>query len=231
MPLVRKTAPTADEYVSEDSLFENEDENEIAPVSASLQAGWDAADQLANSSRGSSQYTNNIKFSDDPKLIAFINGAPVDAYEQHWVTRKGAQSFRCLGDSCPLCAAGDRPSARFVFFVLEFIFEGDKVDTQPMLWTCGRRVFEQLKAINADPRKGGPLEGHFFTVHRIGSGPDTQYVVQPQKPRDLEEDPWGLPADGALEAVRDAQANAAPSIYVAPAETLEQVASELRRSS
>lgn len=226
MPIIRKDAPTGTDYVS-DEVFEKEDENEFAAVSASTQAGWDAAEELMGSSGGQSKWTPNLKFGDSPVLVAFIKGAPVDSYRQHWVTRAGAQSFRCSGAECPLCAAGDRPSNRFVFFVLEFVTEGSEVQVKPMLWTCGRRVFEQLKAINSDERQGGPLEGHFFSVTRIGKGSSTQYSIQSRKLRDLEDAPYLIPAAAAEEELRKAQETAEPVIYITSEKQLQEVAAEL----
>lgn len=233
MPILRRTdAPTADAYASptEAANFEAENPNEHAAESAMLQAGWDVADRLVDSSRGESKWTRNAKFGHEPKLIAFIKGAPIDSFHQHWVTRQGQQSFRCPGvTECPLCKAGSQASAKFVFHILDFETDADgNIDVSPKIWTCGIRVLETLRDINGDPRKGGPIEGKFFSVHRVGEKQKVQYVVTPVKARDLDED-WGIPSQDALAALQDASTHEV-QIFQPDPSALVEVAREIKAS-
>lgn len=228
MPIQRTDAPAATDYVN--SNFEKEDENEIASHSASLQGGWDVAEQTKAAAPSQSKFSDYFKVRDDLALVAFIKGAPVDSFLQHWIRRTGKMSFRCLGAGCPLCATGDVPSPRFVFFVLEFEMTAGQVEPVSKVWTVGAKVMELLKDINSDPRKGGPLEGRFFTVHKVGDKQRAQTSVVGVKARDLEED-WKIPTAAAEEAVAEAQANAEPKLYFDSLEDLAEVASELRRSA
>lgn len=236
MPLrrVERPAPEATQYAApetDDSLFEEEDENEQSAESASLQSGWATAQKLAEQSKRA--FSKDLKVTNDPVLVAFLEGGPVDSYQQHWINgRKGQKSFRCAstrgGGACPLCKAGDKPGAKFVFFVLEFVFDGENIEPIAQVWSCGIRVFEQLRAIDTDPRKGGPLQGHFFAVSRSGESTDTVYSIVPVKPRDLADD-WGIDGDDAIAAVAEARATEKPELYSTPLSKLEEVAAELRK--
>jgi len=224
MPIKRMTAPAPDATDYAAPVFEEETADDaVAPSGvAQLHGGWDVAEKVAAAS-GSGQWSQDIKFDgEEPLLLAFLQGAPVDAFFQHWIHREGRKSFRCPGDGCPLCALGDSRSARFVFHVMEFGATGEEAK----IWTSGKRVMEQLRAIDADPRKGGPLEEGFFAVSRSGKQQSTVYSIQ--RVSDLSK--WGLPEKEALAAVAEARKTDAPSLSEPSMELLEEVAAEIRRA-
>ena len=233
----RDSAKPAEKYTAaqpdDDDLFETEDENEQTAESASLQSGWDVASKVAEQSKRA--FSKDLKVTGDPTLIAFIEGYPVDSYQQHWLNnRKGQKSFRCADkggtkQTCPLCMVGDKPSARFVFWVEQFLIDGDDIEPSAVIWTSGVRVFEQLRSIDSDPRKGGPLKDHFFSVSRSGEGTDTVYSIVPVKVRDLEED-WGIDGDDALAVVAEARETDEPKLYDTPMSKLQEAASEIRKA-
>lgn len=229
-----KSAPEGAEYAAEtteESAFEAEDAEEQAVMSQSLQGGWGAAKKRLEQS-GSGGAKNHFKFTADAQLITFVVGEPIDSYSQHWINnRDGQKSFRCAENGCPICAAGDNPSARFTFRVLCFE-EDDAGDIEPVqkLMTVGIKAFKQLAAIDEDAKRGGPLEGHFFSAYRAGEKKDTTHHFTPVKLRDVEED-WELPQEAALDALKEAQAAPAPKVWMDKLETLKEVASEMKKSA
>lgn len=229
MPIKKSSAPAADAYVDDSAsdLFEAEDPNEQSARSSSLQKGWGAAKEMLKGVGGDSKFSYNFKFGHAPELIAFIEGEPIDSFKQHWVTRSGQQSFRCLEERCPLCAAGNVPSAKFTFFILHFVINGDDINPEPKIMTVGPKVLRQLSDIDEDPRKGGPLLGRFFAVSKTGEKQQTQYIFTPVKSRDIPED-WGFSAEDANSEVVSAQRTAEPNVYTPRLEDLEAVAAEIR---
>lgn len=230
---IKKKAPQGDDYAAkaatEDSVFEEENPDEIAEFSQSRSRGWGAADEKVESSKSSGGKTH-FKFSEDQELIAFIEGEPIDIYDQHWIKRQGQMSFRCADEECPLCEAGDSPSSRFTFSVLHFEEENGEINPRVKLMTVGTKALKQLRAIDEDPKRGGPLEGKFFAAYRTGKRQDTTHHFTPVKLRDVEED-WELPQDEAVAALKEAQDGPEPKIWIDKLETLREVASELKRSA
>ena len=158
----QKKAPQGDDYAAtastEDDVFEEENPDEIAEFSQSRSRGWGAADEKVESSKSSGGKTH-FKFSEDQELIAFVEGEPIDIYDQHWIKRQGQMSFRCADEDCPLCEAGDSPSSRFTFSILHFEEENGEINPRVKLMTVGTKALKQLRAIDEDPKRGGPLEG------------------------------------------------------------------------
>src|SRR5690606_1168892 len=100
-------------------------------------------------------------------------------YRQHWLDgRKGQKSFTCIKDfndkGCPLCKAGNRPSAKFAFNVAEVLEaeDGEAVASIKSL-EVGPRLIDQLSNFNTDP-KTGPLTKHYWLVRRTGKGSTSQ---------------------------------------------------------
>lgn len=229
-----KSAPEGAEYASEtteESVFEAEDAEEQAEVSQSLQGGWGAAKKRMESSGGGGG-GSHFKFTEEAQLISFVVGEPIDSYSQHWINnREGQKSFRCAEGGCPICAAGDNPSARFIFHVLCFDEDANgDIEPTSKLMTVGIKALKQLMAIDEDPKLGGPLEGRFFSTYRAGKKKDTTHHFTPVKLRDVEED-WELPEEAAVEALKDAQAAPPPKIWMDKLETLREVASDMKRSA
>jgi len=232
---IKKKAPQGDDYAAtastEDDVFEEENPDEIAEFSQSRSRGWGAADEKLESSKGSGGSGSHFKFSEEQELIAFVDGQPIDVFDQHWLNnREGQKSFRCLEEECPLCAAGDSPSPRFTFSILHFEEENGEIDPTIKLMTVGVKALKQLKAIDEDPKRGGPLEGKFFSAYRTGKKRDTVHTFTPVKLRDVEED-WEIPQDEAVSALKEAQEGPEPKVWIDSLETLREVASELKRSA
>lgn len=240
MPILKKkplaAAPEADEYAAaeepefkEESTAAADDDGTPKGSAADMEGGWDYAEKKYEEASKGGQWSYNFKVEGEPKLIAFLQGAPVDVFEQHWVEREGQKSFRCIREDCPLCDAGNQPRNMFAFHVLAFEDDGkDGIDTPDYVWVVGPQVFSQLKDVNNDPKKGGPLKGKYFAVHRTGIKKKAVTHVVGVKARDVEDD-WGIPADSAEEVVKEAQKTAHVALYQPSRDELEKIAREVRR--
>lgn len=187
----------------------------------SVQAGWGAADAFLNKPKSTeSKFATNFKFSETPTLVRFLDDAPFHVYEEHWVDRtEGRRSFVCHGDDCPLCTiAGDKPRAKFSFNVL--VVSDEEPTVQVM--TAGITLAKQLRTANDDPKKG-PLSKHYWALSRLGTGRETQYIIDRVKASDLVEE-WELDPTTiepiAASAVRYDQS----TVYVSPREELLELA-------
>lgn len=229
MPIAKKNnAPTGSEYGTD--LFE-EEKAPSTNYEASVNPGWEGADRIESmSKRSSGTGAGYFKFKPEPTLIAFASGAPIDSFLQHWITTpEGLRSFRCSGRQCPICDEGDNPNPQYVFWVVEFVQEGGSYEPVQKLMTVGRKVKNALLDIDQDPRKGGPLDGSFFSTHRTGQKQTTQHFFTKVKTRDLEDD-WSLDPTDALDAVKAVASGEVPRLYIPSEEDLQNAARLLRKS-
>jgi len=214
------TQPTVDasNYLTEDSV-------DAAPKhGTTVQAGWGAASKLLKGKEKTSSFPTEVKFSEQPVLIRFLEDGPFMPYEQHWIDRtEGQRSFVCLGDECPLCTiAGDRPRAKFAFNVLVLNDEVPNVQILTAPITLARILF----AAHEDPKRG-PLTKFDWAISRLGTGRDTQYTVERvRRETDLVEewelDPSEIEAIAAKVVKYDQSA-----VYVTPREQMLEVARQI----
>jgi hypothetical protein len=151
-------------------------------------SGWSSVETLQ-----SGDFAQEFKVSEKPQLFRFIETAPVAGYRQHWITRKGKQSFTCVEDDCPLCDdLGNKPQAKFVFNVGVYV---DESWVNKILVT-GSRLAKQIKGFN-EQKGTSPINDSkiYWTISKSGKGTDTTYSLLPQKARDLEDDLDATPAD------------------------------------
>lgn len=177
-------APVRRNRVSRD---EDEDEGEApTPARRVVRSGWAGAESLKSKKSGAN-YAQNLKLSEEPVLVKFLEDAPYAAYLQHWVDRTGQRAFVCIDDSdpkgCPLCEAGIRPSQRFSFNVV-LLTPGS--DPEVKSYDVGPRVLDQLKNFNNDSRQG-PLSKHYWAISRTGKGTTSATNHQMVRERDLED--------------------------------------------
>jgi hypothetical protein len=214
------TQPTVDA-----SSYLEEDSADAQPKhGTTVQAGWGAASKLLKAKEKTSAYPTDVKFSEQPVLVRFLEDGPFMPYEQHWIDRtEGKRSFVCLGDECPLCTiAGDRPRAKFAFNVLVLSEETPNVQILTAPITLARILF----AAHEDPKRG-PLTKFDWAISRLGTGRDTQYTVERvRRETDLVEewelDPSEIDAIAAKVVKYDASA-----VYISPREELLEVARQL----
>lgn len=174
-PRKRPAAPVADD----------DDDEPTPPKRRVVRSGWAGAEQTKVAD---SDYASRLKITDDPQIIKFLEDAPFASWRQHWIERTGQKSFTCLGDECPLCNAGSKPSSRFAFNVALL---GDGEEPTLKSFEIGARVIDQLKNFHNEPRTG-PLSKHYWAVSKTGKGATTVTNLQLVKERDLEE--YGLEA-------------------------------------
>ncbi len=214
-------AKYVDDSVEQD-LFAPDDENAESPRTSNLQAGWDAASKVVFSSNKA--YTNDFKFSSEPKLIKFLDAKPFASFSQHWITRDGKRSFPCrmvLDGSCPLCDIGDIPTGRAVFTVVDLSEDEPVVCMLP----ATSKLYKQLQDLNAD-KFTGPLDKNYWRVSSSKVNKSTSYNFQSISARDLQEvfemDVDALEAELAtLEPLTD------KVIYFPPKAELQGIADEV----
>ena len=125
------------------------------------------------------------------------------AYNQHWVTRSGKQSFPCIGKDCPLCEIGAKMHQKIVYTVLNLTHD-DGPTLQALEVTP--TVSDDLESL--DSGKSGPLTRLSWEVSRPKKSNPTGYAKYnyqfvPVKDRDLGDD-YGIDldvVDAALEKI------------------------------
>lgn len=169
--MIMVTQPTIDasSYLEEDSV------DAMPKHGTTVQAGWGDATKLLKGKEKSTSYPTEVKFSEQPVLVRFLEDGPFYAYEQHWIDRtEGRRSFIHLGDDDPLLViAGSKPRAKFAFNVLVLSEEEPNVQILTAPVTLARILF----AAHEDPKRG-PLTKFDWAISRLGTGRDTQYTVE-----------------------------------------------------
>lgn len=213
------TAPSANASF----YLEEEDEDMPAKHGTTVQSGWTAAEAFLKPSKKESSYATDLRLSETPQLIRFLDDEPFYVYEQHWINRsEGKRSFVCLKEECPLCTiAGDKPTPRFVFNVV--VLTDEEPTTQ--LLTASRPLARIIFAAHEDPRRG-PLGKFFYSISRQGQSTSTSYTFERVKAVDLSED-WGLDLDVVEEALSSATRYDSSAIYATPREELLTLARQL----
>jgi len=199
LPTLRKRTVTSPSQVTD----EDDEEEDIPPakVRKIVRSGWAGVEQTKVVD---SAYASRLTVTDDPQIIKFVEDAPFASWRQHWIERTGQKSFVCLGEDCPLCNAGNKPSSRFAFNIA-LLAEGE----EPVLksFEIGPRVIDQLKNFNNNERTG-PLGKHYWAVSKTGKGTTTVTNLQLVRERDLEE--YGLSAiteEGFVSLLNDKYTN------------------------
>jgi hypothetical protein len=213
------TKKYVDDSVEAD-LFSADLEDAESPRTSNLQAGWDAANKTVLSSK---TYTNDFKFTPEPKLIKFLDNAPFASYAQHWIEREGKRSFPCrleLDGSCPLCDIGDVPTGRAIFTVVDLSEE----PTVYML-PATSKLFNQLRDLNSD-KITGPLDKHYWRVSVSKVKKSTSYNFQLVKQRDLQED-YDMDIAEIEAVVATFEPLTDKVIYFPPRAELQEVADEV----
>jgi hypothetical protein len=216
------TQPTLDA-----SNYLEEDSEDVQPKhGTTVQAGWGAAAKLLKPKEKSSGYATEVKFSEKPVLVRFLEDGPFHAYEQHWIDRtEGKRSFVHLGDDDPLLViAGSQPRAKFAFNVLVLSEEEPNVQILTAPITLARILF----AAHEDPKRG-PLTKFDWSITRLGKGKETQYIVdRVRRDTDLVED-WELDPEKIAEIAASAVKYDQSAIYVSTREEHLEVARSLVR--
>jgi hypothetical protein len=185
-PVVRKNPAISkddDEITAKPRPARVADEDDAPKARRVVRSGWSGVDSVKT---GDSNYAVRLKLTEDTQIIRFIGDAPYASYGQHWLERSGQKSFVCIGEDCPLCKAGSRPSKRHNFNVA-LLTEGEEPALRSL--EIGPRVIDQLKNFHNSDRTG-PLDKHYWAISRTGKGATSSTLLQMVKAADLEE--WGL---------------------------------------
>ena len=224
-PRRRAAAPPA-AAPEEAPAAEAEEDDEPVLSAAGLRSGWSAAKQVA---AANSPFANRFEPDSQSQIIKFLDDAPYASYGRHWIpraTQKGTVTipFFCmqsLKKDCPLCDAGDRPSAVTSFNVA--IIGDDGVPTLAS-WDVGVQLLGQLENLNTD--KTGPLNKGYYAVSRSKAGRKYNYSILPITNDDRLAEDYGIPApsEGDLKAVGTYDASI---VQVNKMSELKEVAAEI----
>jgi hypothetical protein len=194
------------------------DEDDAPKARRVVRSGWSGVDSVKT---GDSNYAVRLKLSEDTQIIKFVGDAPYASYGQHWLERSGQKSFVCIGEDCPLCKAGNRPSKRHNFNVA-LLTEGEEPALRSL--EIGPRVIDQLKNFHNSDRTG-PLDKHYWAISRTGKGATSSTLLQMVKAADLEE--WGLAPMTSAQLAEFAETAYTEDIIQVPSKRdLVQIASE-----
>lgn len=214
---INQPAVDAEDYYTEDSV-------EATPKhGTTVQAGWGAVTAASKPKAGSGDYPTDFKFTEQSRLVRFLEDEPFAVYKQHWVDRsQGRRSFVCLGETCPLCnIAGDTPRSRAAFNV---VVASDEEPNLQIL-TAAVTLAKQLQGAHEDPKRG-PLTKFYWAIARQGTGRETQYSLDRVRATELAEE-WELDGDAIAAFTNTVVSYDASAIFVSPHEELVKVARQL----
>jgi len=100
---------------------------------------------------------------------------PYEAYGSHWVQEEN-RSHTCIGldNGCKYCKAGNKPRAKFLFWIL------DRKDGEVKLAETGYSVVKQLgEFAKSEDWKFDGSPDYDITIKKTGERLDTEYAVIP----------------------------------------------------
>jgi len=217
---ISQNAPDANSYIADD--IDARPTQATASDSSSVQSGWDAAGSLTSSG----DFPTEVKFEENKHLVfKFLDeNGPFAIYKQHFLKQKtsGKRSYVCIGANCPLCLKlQDRPENKRAFTVVTL---NGAEGMQRQMLISGARLYQALHAAHYSPQ--GPLTKGYWSIVRLGKGPQTMYTVTPVKERDLEED-WKIDASAATAAVESSDVYSRNLIKENSHEELDAIAQDL----
>lgn len=221
------------DYIADESFLDDdyaEDREDVSSLrSSAIQSGWEAALRSTQSTQQRGGYVNDFKFTENAKLVKFLDSEPIAVYDQHWIERAGKRSWTCLGeDKCPICKrTGDRAVRKVAFSVVNF-GERDEigsVEAVQEILTVSPKTMQILNRFHQD-RTTGPLDRIYYSMSKTGTGPKTVFSIIPVKPRDLEEE-WGLDPNEAEVIISGFEPLTSKVISFQTAAQLEEIAQEI----
>lgn len=181
---ISQNAPDAASYLADDI---DDRPAQSTATSTVVTSGWDNADSLTTPS----DFPTEVKFEDGKhQVFKFLDeSGPFAIYKQHFLKQKtsGKRSYVCIGANCPLCLKlQDRPENKRAFTVVA-LNSPEGIKKQMLI--SGARLYQALHTAHYSPQ--GPLTKGYWSIVRVGKGPQTMYTVAAVKERDLDED-WGI---------------------------------------
>lgn len=219
--------------VSRRSSRDDEDDDEDDGLKGIVSTGWGGAKQLKAEMPSDFPQQFTVP-AGDPVIIKFLEPEPFANYRQHWAEwlPKGSKlSYVCPKKDCPICAVGDKPSARFCFNIVDFTDPDNPINSVLSVGFKLSNVIEKL----AQDRRTTPLDRDdlYFAINKTGSdqgagsrrGGTVQTNIKDVKERDLRDD-WDVepltPED--LDEFRDQVYTAEKYISKTPMKVLQEVA-------
>lgn len=167
--------------------------------------GYEAVDQRAkelDEQQNQNFIPNFILKEDDFAKILFLTNAPLNFYE-HYVKSLN-RYFTCSQNNCALCDAGNKPSYRGAYLILDTRYEEWEKDGQKKTQQNTVKVMKQgikaMKVIKKHEERRGLLK-HGWEVERTGSGTDTTYTFLPMDINELT-DGIKVPTPEEIEAAK-----------------------------
>jgi len=192
VPITRgaSTRTTVVEDQTLSAVFAAEDEAEAPALPDSIvQSGWRNARERRAQAK-SRDFGSYIRLTNEPILVAFVQGEPFATYRQHWLERDGRRSFVCLGAECPLCLQlGDKPRERYDFNVVNYMATDESGNSTPRveILSAGPRLLDILSDVDENKIKGPLAKRKYYAINSTGSGAQTNYVVDFIRPDEMEE--------------------------------------------
>lgn len=186
---------------------DGDDDDQQSGKRAELRGGWGGWKEERDAAGG---WADEFKVDyGKVYLIKICSDSPVVTYRLHWIDElDGKKSWTCprsapeqRDEPCGFCDdLGDKPSAKAVFDVIEFVEskQGDKTFMDPVMkvWDIGSGVVSILEDLAEDTKHGG-LVGPYWKVRKTKQGGRgkrggaTTYHIDSVKERDLLDD-WGI---------------------------------------
>lgn len=118
----------------------------------------------------------------DEADLRFLTEEPVNFYEHNLKKGDRYEQYCCVGDDCPFCEDGDRPTYKGAYLVVdrrEYEYTDNngkkqKGKNQVRLFVQGMKVVSQLDRISD---KYG-LSNRDVTIVRLGKGTQTTYTIE-----------------------------------------------------
>jgi hypothetical protein len=125
------------------------------------------------------------------KLIKFLQPEPITHFYQHWVPAGNGKNrpYVCLGESCPLCADGDRAKPVLLWNVV------DMATGTVQVWVMSKDPAKKVEERYDEAEESGKTIDDFNTYYAVSKSKQannfTAYKVDLVKRRDVEED-WDI---------------------------------------
>ena len=218
---IEEALANADEDEDEDDDDEEDDDEDGEGRPNVVGKGWKSfKDNKAKTSSFPTRFTPD----EENRLIKFIEDEPFATYNQHWIDgRPGKKSFICIGDDCPLCNIGDRPTPYAVFNIIDL-----SEDAKGELKTLeARPTLAGLIEVESKDKRFGPLTKGYYSIRRTGKKGKVTTTIKPVKVRDVEEDFDVKPLSDAALAAFEKKAWDDTSVATSTRKELREIAREI----
>lgn len=221
-------APRSRSRSREDSIRSETSRSEDAKSTA-IGRGRDGLRRHQETHKASG-FPDRFKVDDDKVIVKLLDDDFFVTYYQHWLNDSPVKqkSFVCLGDDCPLCAIGDRPSFYALINVLDL---SNPRKPEVKVWYASADPAEQI-AVKLEDLEDRDKTATDSDVYMVVSKKKQKnnffaYTVELVKARDLDEDYGITPLDAReLSDYADEKFDE-EIIRITPRKELRQIAEDL----